>query len=193
MSAGQPRAYGVAAWVFGEPVTVADVETRLEAMRSSSFGALLPSIGTAEGRNARRWVTQLLCAERVVLRALAERGIPVSSRSLPLGIDRALALGGVTAAVLATIPELGILARTWSLPVSESDVRAYYDRNADLYAEQGARYANARVEILAILQQASTDRAVATWLDQQLAENVVLAAGYEHPADPSHEDATHHH
>jgi UV DNA damage repair endonuclease len=44
-----------------------------------------------------------------------------------------------------------------------------------------------------MLQQVATDRAVVTWLDQQLARNVVLADGYEHPADPSHADATHHH
>lgn len=191
---GPHRSAGdVAAWVCGEPVTVADVMTRLDATRCAPFGARLASIATAEGRNARRWVTQLLCAERLVLRALAEQGIPVSARPLPLSIDRALALGGVAGAVLATIPELGTWARTWPLPIDESDVRSYYDRNPDLYADRGATYTASRGEIVAVLQQASTDRALATWLDQQLAAHVVLADGYEHPANPSHADATHHH
>lgn len=183
----------VAAWVFGQPVTAAEVQMRLEEIRASSFGARLASTDTAEGRNARRWVTQLLCAERIVVRALADQGICVSVRSSPLRIERALALGGVAAAVLAAVPELGTWARTWPPPVDESEVRSYYDRNPDLYADRGTGYEDARGEITALLEQASTDRALATWLDQQLARNVVLADGYEHPADPTHADATHRH
>lgn len=193
MKRADSSAPDVAAWVFGQPITTADVAARLAQIRSSSLGARLAAIDTAEGRNARRWVTQLLCAERIVLHELAERGIPVSTRALPLAIDRALALGGVAAAVLATIPEFGAVAHTWAPPVSEPDVRSYYDRNPDLYADRGANYADARDEIIAILEQASADRATATWLDQQVAQNVVLENGYEHPADPSHADATHHH
>jgi [acyl-carrier-protein] S-malonyltransferase len=193
MNAPHPNASGVAAWVYGEPIHTSEVETRLETLRSSSFGPRLAPIDTAEGRNARRWVTQLLCAERLVLRTLAEEGIPVSARPFPLAIDRALALGGVAAAVLAAIPELGLWARTWSRPVDESELRSYYERNPDQYAEHGVGYRAARSEIITTLQQASADRAIATWLDQQLARNVALADGYEHPADPSHADATHRH
>lgn len=188
-----PTAHDVAAWVYGEPITAAEVAKRLEAVRSSAFGARLASIGTAEGRNTRRWVTQLICAERIVLRALAEAGISVSARSIGLTIDRALALGGVSAAAVAAIPEFGTWARSWPLPVNESEVRSYYDRNPDLYADRGINYAAARDEITSTLREASADRAITLWLDQQLAQHVVLADGYEHPADPAHADAAHHH
>jgi [acyl-carrier-protein] S-malonyltransferase len=176
-----------AAYVRGEPVTVAEVEQRLDRVRASGFGSRLPDPRTAEGRNARRWVTQLVCAERLVR---AELG-PAPTSPGALTVDRALAVGGVAAAVLALRPDAADV-----VPVAEpaeSSVRGYYDRNSDRYAERGIDYANARGEIAAALRAAARDRAFAAWLEQRMARDVDLQPGFEHPADPHHADATHRH
>ncbi|GII76300.1 malonyl CoA-ACP transacylase [Sphaerisporangium rufum] len=54
-------------------------------------------------------------------------------------------------------------------------------------------YRAVRAEIAAELGAVAADRAFAAWLDRRHAERVRLAPGYEHPADPRHPDATHHH
>jgi len=188
-----PQAPGVAAWVAGEPVTVAEVEARLAVLRSSFFGTRLPAADTAEGRNARRWVTQLLCAERIVRNALAVHGITPRERPRQLRLNQALAVGGVTAAVLATIPELGLWASRWPLPIEEATIRDYYQRNPDLYADRDISYADARDQVASELHRAAVDRAIAAWLDQRLASDTVLADGFEHPASPANPDTAHRH
>ena len=188
-----PPIPGVAAWVAGEPVTVAEVEARLAVLRASFFGGRLPPAGTAEGRNARRWVTQLLCAERIVRGALAAHGFALRERPRQLRINQALAVGGVTAAVLAAIPELGLWASSWPLPIEETAIRDYYRRNPDLYADRDISYLDARDQIADELHKAAVDRAVAAWLDQRLASDTVLADGFEHPANPANPDSAHHH
>jgi [acyl-carrier-protein] S-malonyltransferase len=176
-----------AAYVRGEPVSAAEVEARLARVRSSGFGARLPDAATAEGRNARRWVAQLICAERLVG---AELGAPTGPRGA-LTIDRALGVGGVAAAVLTVRPDA---IRVVPAPdVDEASVRGYYDRNADRYADRGIAYATARESIAATLNAAARDRAFAAWLEQRMARDVELQPGFEHPADPRHADATHRH
>jgi len=187
---GSPR---VAAWVAGKPVTVAEVEARLATVRSTLFGTRLASPGSAEGRNARRWVTQLLCAERIVRDELVARGIAGGEPPRELQINQAITLGGAAAAVLAAVPELGDWARSWPVAIKESAIQDYYRRNPDLYADRGISYHDARDRISGELRQAATERAVATWLDQRMARDTVLAHGFEHPADPSNPDAAHHH
>lgn len=181
----------VAAVVRGEPVTVAEVDARMAGLRASAFGARLADLHTAEGRNARRWVVQLLCAERLVRAELAERGIEPGRSTAAVRIDRALAVGGVGAAVLAAVPEA---ARLVDAAVPDDDtVAGYYERNRDRYAERGIPLAAARAAISAELAAVAADRAFSRWLESRLATDVRLAAGYEHPADPAHPDATHRH
>jgi [acyl-carrier-protein] S-malonyltransferase len=176
-----------AAIVCGEPVTVVEIEARLAQVRMSGFGARLPDATTAEGRNARRWVTQLVCAERLVAAELGPAGAPGGR----LTIARALGVGGVAAAVLAVRPDA---AHVVSAPEpDETTVRDYYDRNRDLYADQGIDYAAARAGIAERLSTAAHDRAFGDWLDQRMANEVRLLPGFEHPADPHHADATHRH
>lgn len=176
-----------AAYVHGEPVTVAEVEARLARVRASGFGARLPGAGTAEGRNARRWVTQLLCAERLVG---AELG-PADTAPRPLTIDRALGVGGVAAAVLAMRPDA---VRVVAAPEpDESSVRNYYHRNSDRYADRGIGYAAVREDISASLHARARDRAFAAWLEQRMERDVVLQPGFEHPADPRQPDVMHRH
>jgi len=177
----------VAAYVRDAPVTRDEVEARLAQVRSSALGARLPHATTAEGRNARRWVTQLVCAERLVDSELG----PADATAALLTIERALGVGGVAAAVLAARPDA---ARVVAAPVvDDADVRSYYDRNPDLYADRGLGVDEARDQIAAKLQAYARDRAFGEWLDQNMARHVVLQPGFEHPADPHHADATHRH
>jgi [acyl-carrier-protein] S-malonyltransferase len=181
----------VAATVRGEPITVGDVDARMASVRATGFGARVADPHTAEGRNARRWVVQLLCAERLVRAELAARGSTTGADARPLSVDRALALGGVGAAVLATVPDAAHLVTEYAEPVDEATVREYFTRNPERFA--GATFAAARERIAAELRAARADRAFGQWLEQRLAADVVLAPGYEHPADPRHPDATHRH
>lgn len=183
----------VAAWVDGTAVTVEEVDARMTSVRAALFGTRLPSRHTAEGRNVRRWVVQLLCAERLVRAELADRGIAVQRRPARIGIDRALAVGGVAAAVLAAVPEAAALVNAHASSVDDSAVRGYYERNGDQFADRGIAFADAREGIADELRSATADRAFGAWLEQRMSAAVVLAAGYEHPADPAHPDATHRH
>lgn len=185
---------GAAAWVAGRPITVVEVEDRLAALRSGAFGSRLPGPQTAEGRNARRWVLQLLCAEELARAELARRGIVSSGRVGSLALPRALALGGVAAAVLATVPEIGeVELGGTEVGVDDDAVRGYYERNSDLFADRGITFAQAREGIEAELRHAAADRAFAAWLERRTARDVVLAPGFEHPAEPGHADSTHRH
>lgn len=176
-----------AALVRGEAVSVAEIEARLARVRASGFGARLPHPATSDGRNARRWVTQLVCAERLVA---AELG-PASAPPAPLAIDRALSIGGVAAAVLAVRPDAADVVAV--AEVDEASVHGYYDRNPDRYADRGIDYADAREGIAAALRSAARDRAFADWLEGRMACEVELRPGFEHPADPHQADATHRH
>ena len=185
-----PARDGVAAYVRGEAVTVAEIEARLAQVRTSGFGARLPDPATAEGRNARRWVTQLVCAERLVAADLGPNTAR-SGDSRGLTIDRALGVGGVAAAVLTLRPDA---AQVVGVPdLDEALVRGYYARNSDLYADRGITYATARAGIAQSLRAAAHDRAFSNWLEQRMATEVQLQPGFEHPADPHHADATHRH
>lgn len=63
-----------AAIVGGVPVPVHDVDAREAQLRSSRTASSLPRPGTSEGRQLRRWLTQLLVTERVVAAEADARG-----------------------------------------------------------------------------------------------------------------------
>lgn len=185
------HSHDIAARVCGKPISGDEVDARLAAVRSGAFGPRLGDPHSAEGRNARRWIVQLLSAERIVRAELAARGIPADSERTPLRVERAFALGGVGAAVLAIVPAAAVLAESLAEPPPEAAVRDYYERNGDLYG--GVAYADARAGIAAELRSAAADRAFSRWLESRLAADVVLSPGFEHPADPRSGDATHRH
>ena len=58
--------HDVAARVAGIPLPVADIDAREERLRNSPQTAALPRPGTSEGRQLRRWLTQLLVSERLI-------------------------------------------------------------------------------------------------------------------------------
>ncbi|MET7419030.1 hypothetical protein [Dactylosporangium sp. NPDC005555] len=184
---------GPAAWVGERPIDVATVDERLEALRRGPYAARLPHPATAEGRNLRRWLVQVLTVEAVVEQEAHARGLSAGDdppRRVTLA--EALRTGGVTAAVVAAHPLARSLRSAVAPPVpaSAADTAAYYDRNRDLFPED---FALVREELAARLGASDAERRFARWLDERCAALVRLAPGYEHPGDPRHPDAVHRH
>src|ERR1700741_4395410 len=95
----------VAATVGGVPIGVGEVDAREAALRSGRFAAALPRAGTREGRQLRRWLTQLLATDRGGAVESAMLGVtpdaaPAEDELLPDASAR-LDIGSVAAAALA--------------------------------------------------------------------------------------------
>jgi [acyl-carrier-protein] S-malonyltransferase len=184
-----------AAWVGGQPIPVAEVDRRLAALSDGPLASRLPPPDTAQGRNLRRWLVQVLTVEELVAQEAAARAIvcePSDEDRKAVTLAEALRAGGVTAAVLAANPVARALRRhvVQDVRVAEVQVRSYYDRNRDRHA---GPYTQERPAIEEHLTQAVHERAFSRWLDQRHAQLVRLEPGFEHPADPNQPDAEHHH
>jgi [acyl-carrier-protein] S-malonyltransferase len=135
----------IAAEVAGEPVQVAEVDGREAGLRASPGAAALPARGTSEGRQLRRWLTQLLVAERLVTIEAARRGITDRSAPGPLDIlpdaTARAEIGSLAAALLDTMPLARALFAdlTADVRVPEEDVGDYYARNGHRFAEPPRR------------------------------------------------------
>ncbi|MDT5224419.1 MAG: [acyl-carrier-protein] S-malonyltransferase, partial [Mycobacterium sp.] len=93
------------ATVAGAPVAVAEVDGREARLRAGPRAAALPAAGTSEGRQLRRWLTQLVVTERVVAAEAVARGLhataaPTEDDLLP-DVTARLEIGSVAAAALA--------------------------------------------------------------------------------------------
>jgi [acyl-carrier-protein] S-malonyltransferase len=180
----------VAAMVGGVPVSVAEVDAREDRLRGSRLAASLPRAGTGEGRQLRRWLTQLLVTERVAAAEAAARGLtaegaPSEDALLPDMTTR-LEIGSVAASVLADPLARALFADvTAAVDITDDQVRDYRERNP--------RRFGSTTEIADHLRGAARRRAFRLWLDARCAELVELAAGYEHPGDPRQPDNTHRH
>jgi [acyl-carrier-protein] S-malonyltransferase len=180
----------IAAMVDGATVPVEEVDAREAELRASRLSSSLPRPGTSEGRQLRRWLTQLLVTERVVAAEAHARGLtaddaPDESNLLPDNVTR-LEMGSVAAAVLADPMARALLASvTAHVDVTAEDVASYRDRNP-------RRFATAD-DIAEHLRAAARRRAFRRWLDARCAALVHLAPGYEHPGDPRQPDNTHRH
>ncbi|MFB6959255.1 hypothetical protein ACFCYB_20065 [Streptomyces sp. NPDC056309] len=184
----------VAALVDGRALTEDAVEAGVAALRRGPLAARLPRAGTADARNLRRWVVQVMTYKAVLTNAAAALGLDTEPADHDSGLTfgDALRMGGVTAAVLASHPVAPAVRErvVADIVVSESAVRDYYDRNRDLYS---CAYDEAHPAIENELRRAAADRRFTLWLERRHAESVTLMPGFEHPADPRHADATHRH
>ena len=199
------------ATVAGVPIGVDEVDAREAALRSGALAAALPAPGTSEGRQLRRWLTQLLVAERVVAVEATHLGItacaaPPVEEILPDGAAR-LEIGSVAASVLGDPIARAVFVRvTSSVDLTDGEVADYHARNPLRFARKPlgdngwrSRVALAppleevRWSIVGVLSAAARRRAFRRWLDARVAELVELAPGYEHPGDPSQPDNTHRH
>ncbi|WP_214410638.1 peptidylprolyl isomerase [Sphaerisporangium fuscum] len=250
----------VAAEVGDRVVTVAQVDAREAELRAGPLASRLPHPHSAEGRNLRRWLVQMLVTEALVEDEAAALGLVAPAAPpppAPLTLPAALRTGGVVAAVTASMPLARALrdAVTAGVDVPEDEVRGYYDRNLDRFTDPEVRHVSRlrgqgesslgpvrRGELTGALEEAvfsaeegevvgpvegpggpwtlrvdrirpggrrpyetvregiareltsvAVDQAFAGWLERRYAEKVRLWAGFEHPADPHHADATHRH
>ncbi|OBF88879.1 malonyl CoA-ACP transacylase [Mycobacterium sp. 852002-51152_SCH6134967] len=181
---------GVAATVDGVPVSLDEVDAREASLRASRIASSLPRPGTSEGRQLRRWLTQLLVAERVVATEGAARGLnvddaPPEADVLPDMTVR-MEIGSVAASVLADPLARALFAEmTASIDISDDQVASYQERNPLRFSKTA--------EAAAHLRAAARRRAFRLWLDARCAAAVELAPGYEHPGDPRQPDNTHRH
>jgi [acyl-carrier-protein] S-malonyltransferase len=197
--------------VAGDPVPVDEVDAAEARLRHGPAAAALPASGTSEGRQLRRWLTQLIVTERVLAAEAAARGVtafdaPAEAELLPDATAR-LEIGSVAAASLADPRARALFADvTATVRVSEDDVADYHARNplrfvAPLPGPHGWRVpslvgpplAEVRPAIVEHLRGAARRRAFRVWLDARRAALVRLAPGYEHPGDPRQPDNTHRH
>ena len=129
----------VAAMVGGVPVSVADVDAREKRLRDSRIASSLPRPGTSEGRQLRRWLTQLLVTERVVAVEAASRGLdadgaPTEQELLPDTTSR-LEIGSITAAALGHPLGRALFDDvTSTVDVTGDDVASYQARNPHRFA-----------------------------------------------------------
>ena len=200
-----------AATVAGVGVSVADVDAREAKLRNAMPAASLPRAGTSEGRQLRRWLTQLMVTEKVIEAEAAAvgvtaGGVPTEDELLPNDSAR-LEIGSVAAAALGDpLARAMFVQTTAAVDVTESDVADYHDRNPLRFAkpsDTGNGWRTAVVDvppldavrplIIEHLRGAACRRAFRLWLDARRAELVRLAPGYEHPGDPRQPDNTHRH
>ena len=201
----------VVATVAGAPVTVGEVDAREAALRSGSRAAALPASGTSEGRQLRRWLTQLIVTERMVAAEAAGRGLtagqaPSEADLLP-DVTARLEIGSVAAAALADPRARALFVEiTNHVDVTDDDVADYHARNPLRFAsprpgphgwrtppDVGPPLEQVRSAIAEQLRGAARRRAFRMWLDARRAALVQLAPGYEHPGDPRQPDNTHRH
>jgi [acyl-carrier-protein] S-malonyltransferase len=199
------------ATVAGIPVSVDEVDAREARLRNGPRAAALPTSGTSEGRQLRRWLTQLIVTERVVAveataRGLNARDAPTEAELLP-DVTARLEIGSVAAAALADPDARALFADvTATVQVTEEDVADYHARNPLRFAAPrpgrhgwrvpsrvGPPLGEVESAIAEHLRGAARRRAFRVWLNARTAELVRLAPGYEHPGDPRQPDNTHRH
>ncbi|OBH41638.1 malonyl CoA-ACP transacylase [Mycobacterium intracellulare] len=199
------------ATVAGFPVWCAEVDAAETRLRAGRGAGALPAAGTSEGRQLRRWLTQLIVTQRVVAaeadaRGLGPREAPTEAELLP-DVTARLEIGSVAAAVLADPRARALFADvTAAVHVTDGEVAAYHARNPLRFAaprqdENGWRTTalaappldEVRSAIAEHLRGAARRRAFRLWLHARRAELVRLAPGYEHPGDPRQPDNTHRH
>jgi [acyl-carrier-protein] S-malonyltransferase len=201
----------IAATVGGVAVSIDEVDAREARLRDGPLAAALPATGTSEGRQLRRWLTQLIVTERVVAAQAAALGVtardaPSEAELLPDTTAR-LEIGSIAAAALSDPCARALFARvTATVDVSDDEVTGYHVRNPLRFAaprsdRRGWRAPavvapplhEVRTVIADHLRAAARRRAFRVWLDERRAELVRLAPGYEHPGDPRQPDNTHRH
>jgi [acyl-carrier-protein] S-malonyltransferase len=130
----------IAATVAGEDIPITEVDIREAELRTSGLAGVLPVAGTSEGRQLRRWLTQLLVTERVIAVEAAARRIeaadaPGEHELLPDATAR-LELGSVTSAVLTSSAMARALFAqvTAHVDVTEPEIAGYHARNPYRYA-----------------------------------------------------------
>ena len=155
-------------------------------MRRGPRARHIPPDGVGGSETVRRWVVQELVTEAVVAHELRAAGIADLSESGRLSATDVVRL---------------VTRVTADVAVPEAEVRAYYERNQDLYQRPATGgdpasvipFAKVRAAIEDDLLVAARARAFDEWLDQRRRDLVVIAPGFEHPGHPIHGIPSHRH
>jgi [acyl-carrier-protein] S-malonyltransferase len=189
---------GVAAWVDDLPVRVEEIDARLHRLRDRDRTGSLPQPTSREGRQLRRWVTQVAVVERLCVGELAAReretrGIPtaagadeVTTAGAPSRAEAA-ALGSIVAAAWANEPAVARAAAAVTAAVALTT--AERERAARLAAGADGRPVWSDDELLA----SARIEAFSRWLATATHARVRLTTGYEHPGDSAQPDNVHQH
>ena len=171
------------ATVGGIAVPVDEVDAREARLRDGPLAAALPAAGTSEGRQLRRWLTQLIVTERVVAAEAAALGVTAwdapSERELLPDTTARLEIGSIAAAALSDPHARALFARvTAAVDVSDDDVTGYHARNPLRFAASGPDRDGWRAPAVAApplhqvramiaehLRAAARRRAFRVWLD----------------------------
>jgi [acyl-carrier-protein] S-malonyltransferase len=127
------------AWVSGSAIDVSDVDDLEAGLRAGPVAATLPRVGTREGRQLRRWLAQVLVAERLVAAEARARGLTAAGAPplAALAPDRSALLGlGSVAADLLTRSALAravYAAVTAPVRVPPAEVERFYRMNEESY------------------------------------------------------------
>ena len=197
----------VAATVDGVAVSVGEVDAREESLRATQLASALPRRGTSEGRQLRRWLTQLLVTERVIAAEAAARGVtaeePPTQQDLLPDVTARMEIGSVAASTLSDPLARALFANvTAGVDVTDDDVAAYHARNPLRFAARrhwttepvdAPSLDEVRPVVAEHLRAAARRREFRRWLDERCAALVELAPGFEHPGDPRQPDNTHRH
>jgi len=157
------------ATVAGQPITVGALEERIARMRLGPRGRQMPPSEGPGYLELCRWIVRELVTESIVAHEIRARGFSEVSQL--------------------------VLAVTHDVVVSDDEVRAYYDRNPDLYrhAANVVAFEDARATIEQDLLLAARVRAFDVWLEARRHELAVVEPRYEHPADPRYGFPNHRH
>jgi [acyl-carrier-protein] S-malonyltransferase len=132
------------AWVGGDPLDLSDVDVRERVVRTGPGGLALPKADTGEGRQLRRWLVQLMAAERLVTAEARARGLDAGGAPGldEIGVGAALLeLGSVAAALLSqnALARAVFAAVTADVAVPLERVARYHADNPELFGVEERR------------------------------------------------------
>jgi len=176
----------VVATVAGHPISAGRVDGRLAELRRGPRARHIPPDGVGGSETVRRWVVQELVTEAVLAHEARAAGIADVAEEDRLSPEEIASL---------------VVRVTADAAVPEAEVRAYYERNQDLYQRPATGgdpasltpFAEVRAAIEEDLLVAARARAFDEWLDRRRRDLVVIAPGFEHPGHPIHGVPSHRH
>jgi [acyl-carrier-protein] S-malonyltransferase len=131
------------AWVAGTPIDESEVDAREAAVRTGPARNTLPAGDSSEGRQLRRWLVQLMAAERLIAQEHRENPAGEAPPLAEIAEDGAALLG--LGSVAATLLERNPLARavfravTGHVRVPRERVAAYHAGNPERFTVRERR------------------------------------------------------
>jgi [acyl-carrier-protein] S-malonyltransferase len=126
----ESTASAAVAVVGGRPISIARLEQRLAEVRRGPRGRQFPPERGSESAGMRRWIVQELVTDEVLVQEARAAGIIGAQ-----GTERGPSEPPLSASDVARLVDLVAAAAT----VPERDIRAYYERNRDLFRRRPAR------------------------------------------------------